>query len=597
MAAKQGGAEGGSVVPNASWWSDEQVMLPGGLMCPKPPPYAAAKPQLPTGLASAETPRLTAELAKKHASKDNLLIATYVNFNRLDFALTLVMHLLAMGNPHYLVGAMDDQVGHALASRGVNAFFMSTGLTTRDTGWGTPAFRQLGLHKANLVLELARTGVDCLTVDADALLLRDPFPYLRALPDADVLTSSDHLVATNGYADEGLEGRSAFGAAFNIGYIFVRATAVEFVERWSKACHRDPSAWDQNLFKSILHSGGRRGRSSAPTAAKPGNPRLQPMFTTSEGRQLMVGVLPVSLFASGHTHFVSRMAHLMQTTPYMVHTTFQYGGAQGKRHRLREGMMWEDGPEYFAKPQFLAYELDLPYSLVYPNGGKPGPDGTIPFGQRTTVEQHFALVHHQLRQLRNALALAQATGRVLILPRLVCGLDRAWMPHSGIFPGSAARLPLLDCPADHVIDLERIGRPEDLLREHSFLCNPRTPASVRGSVVRLAGTPPDLRGGDTSPAAAAAAAALVQEIRTSHAGSKVVRLAAVPDYRALLTTSREALDFERRHASWGSLWCCNRPPNGRGPGHIWYDLFADVVPHTDRHNRRWEGPWVPKMGP
>ena len=49
--------------------------------------------------------------------------------------------------------------------------------------------------------------------------------------------------------------------------------------------------------------------------------------------------------------------------------------------------MWEDGPEYYAKPQFLAYELDLPYSLVYPNGGKPGSDGTVPFGQRTTVEQ------------------------------------------------------------------------------------------------------------------------------------------------------------------------------------------------------------------
>ena len=57
----------------------------------------------------------------------------------------------------------------------------------RDTGWGTPAFRQLGLAKASLVLELARTGVDCLTVDADALLLRDPFPYFRELPMADVL--------------------------------------------------------------------------------------------------------------------------------------------------------------------------------------------------------------------------------------------------------------------------------------------------------------------------------------------------------------------------------------------------------------------------
>ena len=166
------------------------------------------------------------------------------------------------------------------------------------------------------------------------------------------------------------------------------------------------------------------------------------------------------------------------------------------------------------------------------------------------------------------------------------------MPHRGIFPGSAARLPLLDCPADHVIDLERIGKPEEQIREHSFLCNPRTPASVRSSVVRLAGTPPD-----TGPAAAAAAAELVSEIRTAHARSKVVRLAAVPDYRALHPQPREARNFERRHASWGSLWCCNQPPGGRGAGHIWYDLFADVVPHTDRHNRKWDRPWVPKMGP
>jgi len=360
------------------------------------------------------------------------------------------------------------------------------------------------------------------------------------------------------------------------------------VQQWKEACFANKDAWDQVLFASVLRRGGGGGVDSH---------RLKPLFKKAGGGQVKAGVLPVSLFASGHTHFVSRMAHLMHTTPYMVHTTFQYGGAQGKRHRLREGMMWEDAPEYYAGPDFLTYELDLPRALVYPNGGTVGSDGTLPFDKRASVEQHFALVHHQLVQIRNGLALAKATGRILILPRLVCGLDRWWAPHSGIIPGSAARLPLLDCPADHVIDLERIGRPEDLLREHSFLCNPRTPASVRGSVVRLAGTPPDLRGGDTSPAAAAAAAALVQEIRTSHAGSKVVRLAAVPDYRALLTTSREALDFERRHASWGSLWCCNRPPNGRGPGHIWYDLFADVVPHTDRHNRRWEGPWVPKMGP
>ena len=32
-------------------------------------------------------------------------------------------------------------------------------------------------------------------------------------------------------------------------------------------------------------------------------------------------------------------AHLMATTPYMVHTTFQYGGAAGKRHRLGHNLV------------------------------------------------------------------------------------------------------------------------------------------------------------------------------------------------------------------------------------------------------------------
>ena len=100
---------------------------------------------------------------------------------------------------------------------GIPCFFMDSGLTTKDYGWGTYAFRQLGLHKVKLVLELAKTGVDALTVDADAFVLRDPFPYFRRLPNADVLTSSDHLSATHGIDDDGLEGGMGFGSAFNIG--------------------------------------------------------------------------------------------------------------------------------------------------------------------------------------------------------------------------------------------------------------------------------------------------------------------------------------------------------------------------------------------
>lgn len=97
----------------------------------------------------------------------------------------------------------------------------------------------------------------------------------------------------------------------------------------------------QVLFSQVLNQGG-GGRSV-------NKDRLRAMFRRKDGTHVMAGVLPVSLFASGHTFFVSRMAHIMNEHPFMVHTTFQYGGAQGKRHRLRESMMWEDEPDYYAK--------------------------------------------------------------------------------------------------------------------------------------------------------------------------------------------------------------------------------------------------------
>ena len=52
-----------------------------------------------------------------------------------------------------------------------------------------------------------------------------------------------------------------------------------------------------------------------------------------------------------------------------------------------------------------------------------------------------------------------------------------------------------------------------------------------------------------------------------------------------------------------AMWCCidERAAKARGqpfpPGQTWYDLQWDVVPHTDRFNRRWDGPWTIKLGP
>ena len=54
-----------------------------------------------------------------------------------------------------------------------------------------------------------------------------------------------------------------------------------------------------------------------------------------------MGVLPVALFASGHTFFVQGLAERLGLgRPYAVHATFQYSGTPGKRHRMRERGLW-----------------------------------------------------------------------------------------------------------------------------------------------------------------------------------------------------------------------------------------------------------------
>ena len=200
--------------PDACYWTSEKVQVAPGRTCPKPPPYARVKEDLPFRLPSDKKPLMSASLARAHASKDNMLIVTYINYNRVSFALTWVRHLRSVNQPHHLVAALDRKALVALERRGVPSYLLNySTLSGSDTGWGTNAFRQLGLFKVQMVLDLARTGVDTLTVDADAFILQDPLPYFRRFPKADVLMSSDYLRSSNGYEDDGLEGRDGLALA------------------------------------------------------------------------------------------------------------------------------------------------------------------------------------------------------------------------------------------------------------------------------------------------------------------------------------------------------------------------------------------------
>ena len=53
-----------------------------------------------------------------------------------------------------------------------------------------------------------------------------------------------------------------------------------------------------------------------------------------------------------------RLGPKLGLEPYALHATFQFSGTPGKRHRMREWMLFKDPPEYYDhKVGFVAFEV------------------------------------------------------------------------------------------------------------------------------------------------------------------------------------------------------------------------------------------------
>ncbi|GMP95158.1 hypothetical protein CsSME_00044308 [Camellia sinensis var. sinensis] len=225
----------------------------------------------------------------------------------------------------------------------------------------------------------------------------------------------------------------------------------------------DDKIWDQNGFNELVR------RQLGPSVDEDSE-----LAYAYDGK-LKLGVLPASIFCSGHTYFVQAMYQQLRLEPYAVHTTFQYAGTEGKRHRLREAMIFYDPPEYYDSPGgFLTFKPSIPKSLLL--------DG------EHTIESHFSLINYQMKQIRTALSIASLLNRTLVMPPLWCRLDRLWFPHPGVLIGTMTRQPFL-CPLDHVFEVNVMLKempadefgPGINLREYSFFDNPSVPRQVKES--------------------------------------------------------------------------------------------------------------------
>ena len=222
--------------------------------------------------------------------------------------------------------------------------------------------------------------------------------------------------------------------------------------------------------------------------------------------------------------------------------------------RATAATVWIDPPEYYDPPGgLLVFDPQVPQALIYPPGGM-------------TVQGHIRLIHHQLRQVRSALALAHALGRKLILPAVVCGYDKAWyqLGSHGEFGGAPPFVvPIFSCPLDHYLEPEMLD-PVNTIREYTFLSNPRTPSAVKLSTLPVTIEP-------SGGAAEMARLAGLSQTKVLN----VTNLASLPDLspagtQSLLSQAQKNA-FKRKFERVGGSWCC--APKGQGPRSARFSLW------------------------
>ncbi|KAG1678605.1 hypothetical protein FOA52_012612 [Chlamydomonas sp. UWO 241] len=566
-------------------------------------PEAKTQPATPAAVAVVAQPSVAAAAfdpdaypltrERVHALvQDGYITVTYANHHYLDFARTWVYHVVQAGITGFMVGAMDDDMLRALVGDGVNTWHMDSGNTKGDMGWGSANFHKMGRSKADLVQQFLQFNVSIVISDIDTAWLKNPLPYFDRFPKADILTSTDELRPT--VNDDSLEKFPEAGASFNVGIMMFRPKSLAVIADWVKKLE-DASLWDQAAFNELARLGHTTSNSSNKNLWKGDNGKLT------------IGVLPSSIFCSGHTYFTQHKFRELGLEPYVAHATFQYSGTPGKRHRFREAMLFHDPPKYYDSPKgFVTLTIDIPPELL------AKADGIVGRMTADKMEDHFNLVHYQLQRLRTALLVATLTGRVIILPPIWCELDKYWGPlWNGNIGNSMFKKPFV-CPMDHVFDIEGWWAkklppdfgPDLEWREYSFLDNSRMNADVNASRLVVSAC-----GAEGCPGGAEVAGPSGEAKGAMHVapGVTVAALtAALGETKAfkILELRPDALDalhdawtglpgdqlaqFKRRLKHYVSVNCCL----DEQPGWVWYDFFSDVFPREDRFGRKFEHQFV-----
>jgi hypothetical protein len=329
--------------------------------------------------------------------------------------------------------------------------------------------------------------------------MRDPALYLAVydMAAADVLVASEcrhHFVARDGPHPVTGESREPLDAPLSLSVLLVKPTpaAGAFLAAWALALAADTSASAVKTFEATMLPEPRAQRVATLQPVPGGSweaARVQDLFPrypprVNDGTQaapywafggsLGLGLLPVGLFANGHTFFTADLPALYRLKPYTVHAGAEARGAPAARARLRAAGLWADTPEYYSEGLLLALNLIVPAALA---------DATEQMKQpaRGVSAAHAELLRWQLARIAEGFAVAAAAGRALVLPRLLCSCDP-----DAVRNCSAGEVALpFPCALDVAADVAALDAAGWAYREAGLLDAPRFKDAPGGDHQRL----------------------------------------------------------------------------------------------------------------
>lgn len=502
--------------------STESMSLAGGqspdwsLFSPPPPPpssHAAARagnsrsgrPGPARGETWDNSRLLSSADVLQRVPRGHLAFVALANSAYADLAVNWALVLLPMLAPrreshHAVLAALDDASAARFVQLRLPTLRVGMGGINNTKGdaadfrWAMSAFRAYGVTKAEVIMWLLREGRDVCMSDVDAAWIAPPHGLFHSLPEADVLAGTDCLsiewdadrsARKNSVARCGHHPGSTWSAFFNTGVMFFRANphALEIAGEWRDrmaAVRGEGMIDDQLTFNQLAGTvrDPRKGNKETIYPIKAARPDGRVIYDGTGRRTL--AALPADVICSAQAY------HIFQSSQpracLVLHLTFVEGWPKNpaKYWRLREAGLFPLRPEPF-DGRYLSFTPPQPGPVpperhpslldpTNPSWRKPMP-GLTPDQKGWKIKDalwgsprlaaHFELVDRHIAALRNAMALARATGRQLIMPKMLCLCERSESPFallpSCTITGSSTRLPFV-CPLESIFDVVRVEK-------------------------------------------------------------------------------------------------------------------------------------------